>query len=187
MYHYLNRKNFIFYALTLLIAFFLKAFFSNAATDDLNLILHPTSQVVNAITASSFEYVVGKGYAMEGSSVVINKTCSGINFFIIAFTMAAFMGIAAFENIRGKIWSLILCVGCGFVLTVLVNGFRISAAIFFLERFHSFDFITFPLSHHVQGILFYFSFLVIYFIGVRELIRRKAQLQQLLLIRDGYH
>ncbi|HYG39711.1 MAG TPA: exosortase K [Cytophagales bacterium] len=164
--------NLFFYTAILLIAFLLKTFFSRATPDDLNFILYPTTSAVNAITGNSFEFISGTGYVMEGTLVVINKTCSGGNFFIIAFSMAAFMGVAAFSHFRDKAILLVGSLLSSFILTVTVNGFRISLAIFLLNRFPSSNLISSGLSHQLQGVLFYFSFLLGYYLSVKWLLER---------------
>jgi exosortase K len=150
----------------------MKIFFSASTVDQLKFILFPVSLLVEIISGSSFHFVTESGYEMDNSFIVIDKSCSGINFFIISSCMAAYLIIPTMKSHWDKATGIGTSILASFVLTLFVNAFRISTAISFLKYFGKEHVVNSKTGHHVQGIIFYFSFLIIYYLIFNHLIKK---------------
>ncbi|MCP3874637.1 MAG: exosortase K [Desulfobacteraceae bacterium] len=155
----LVKENIWFYLLVFVIAAGLKYGYSRAQSDDLNWILHPTSQVVQLLSGLVFEAELGTGFINRDKRVIIAPSCAGVNFLIIAFCMSIFSFIHRFRDLRIKmIWfgSMIVSV---YGVTIGVNAARILLAIWLYEKQIQFGWMTAQRVHRMEGVAVYFIFL----------------------------
>jgi exosortase K len=168
----IKQIDFLLYGVVVGLALATKLFFSTSTLDQLQFVLGPVSLLVKSITAAGFSYVSESGYQMNNSQIVIDKSCSGINFFIIASCMAAFLIIPTMKNQKNKLTGMGASILGSFIVTIFVNAFRISTAISFLRHLGSEHFLNSKTGHHVQGIIFYFSFLIFYYLLLSNVIKK---------------
>ena len=173
------RQNFVFYMLGLLVLVGMKFFYSGAGCDQLKWLLAPTAKWVEVLSGLSFFYEPGAGYVNHGLRISIAPSCSGFRFMTIVFAMLSFSflhrtgrsgkdGAGAFsESVKNHLkkggWLLSsLLLSC--VLTVLVNGLRIIAALYLPDFLGRADlplaFLTPDRLHTLIGILVYFMALL---------------------------
>jgi exosortase K len=153
---------------TVLIAWSLKRHYADARADDLWWILAPTSQLVGAITHTTFTMQPGEGYFSRDRLFLIEKSCAGVNFMIAAFGMLMF---ALFHRVRsgmsglGVIGASLLA---SYLAAVLVNAVRIAIAMWLADHPTALSTYSPESVHRVEGIVVYFAGLVL----VYELARR---------------
>jgi exosortase K len=156
-------QNGSFLLLTLVLAVGLKQHYSEAGSEDLAWILRPTAALVEQISGISFEEEAHTGFVNYSRRIVIAPACAGVNFFIIAFSMAVFCG---FPHIQGKrlkwLWLTGAMVGA-YGLTVFVNAVRITVSIHAYEaEIHS-GWLTSGRLHRLEGVIIYFFFLCLFY------------------------
>lgn len=156
-------RNGIFWLLALLVAAGLKYHYSHARSDDLAWILGPTAGLVEHLSGITFEKEAHAGYVSRTQRIIIAPACAGVNFFIIAFCMAVFSGIAAIEPKRLKLLWLCASLLSAYVLTLLVNALRIIFAIYFYDLDIYTEWITPERTHRLEGTLIYFFFLCLFY------------------------
>lgn len=172
---YLLTQNLIFYLFALLIAFGLKYHYSHADSDDLVWILAPTASLVEIVMPVTFEPEQGQGFICSKNSIIIAPACAGVNFMIISFCMIAFYGIYRLNYITEKFLWLFFSLAAAFVLTLVVNTFRIILSINLYESGFSMGWFTPSRIHLAAGIIIYVSCLYIAYFTIR-LILSKYQL-----------
>ena len=106
-------------------AFALKWWYRTATLDDLDLLLSPVARMVALLGNSPYEFVSGKGYYFPHLNMVIDRSCSGTNFMVIA--TAAFAFIVLKNRNGGCMRPLVamLMLPVAYALTLLTNTGRI--------------------------------------------------------------
>jgi len=165
-------RNSIYYILILLIAWGLKYQYSRAGSEELFWVLAPTAGLVELISGVQFENEAHTGFVSQGYRFIIAPACAGINFLIIAFCMATFSGMHALERHRAKLFWL----GTGFlsayVLTIVVNTFRIIVSINTYMADIQLGWLTPSRIHRLEGVVIYFFFLSLFYMIINKAIYR---------------
>ncbi|WP_299255202.1 exosortase K [uncultured Cytophaga sp.] len=155
------NKNTPYYLIAIGLVILMKFGYTRANTNDLIFLLKPTDKIVGLVTASPSVYSPEKGYYHENLHIVIDKSCSGFNFWIVSFVVFTYLTFRHFDKTVYKIFIIpsILCYT--FLFTILVNTARILASIsvqtqtknMFLNQQH--------LIHEAVGIITNLSFLIL--------------------------
>ncbi|MEL6718581.1 MAG: exosortase K [Bacteroidota bacterium] len=163
-------KNIIYYLLLASLFFLLKLVYAMADTGDLMLFLYPVDQIIGVLLNSDSTYDISFGYYHESLQIIIDKSCSGFNFYLIAFIVFAYLGLKYTKKHSQKILMLFVSLIVAYVFTIMVNSSRIYTSII-LERqipFQS-DFL-----HQGIGILTNLTFLILaYFLLESYLTNKK--------------
>lgn len=72
-------------------AFLLKWWYRTAATEELGFVLRPVAWLVAALSGEEYRHVVGEGYFFPDLRILIDRSCSGVNFMIITAATFAFL------------------------------------------------------------------------------------------------
>jgi exosortase K len=159
----------------LLLAVGLKYHYSHARSDDLGWILGPTAGVVEYISGIAFEKEDGAGFVNRANRIIIAPSCAGVNFFIIAFCMAAFSGLHRLKSLGLKIFWLGNSAIWAYGLTITVNAFRIVVSIHMYNADIYYHGLTPERLHRIEGIFIYFFFLCVFYAALDKLIRFWSQ------------
>lgn len=160
-------RNTCFYALILIMAWGLKYHYSHAGSEDLLWILKPTARIVSAISSMDFEREADSGYMSQDRRVLIAPSCAGINFLIIAFSMASFYIVRRLDRFKIRLlWIGIIGVGA-YGFTIVVNAIRIMFSLILFEADIYHGWLTIPRAHRIEGIMVYFMFLCLFFQVIR--------------------
>jgi exosortase K len=152
----------------------LKRHYADARADDLWWILRPTARLVGVMTDSAFVAVPGEGYVSRERLFVIEKSCAGVNFMIVAFGMVAF---ALFHHVRSGVSGtsvLAISLSASYAAAVLVNAARITIAMWLAEHRFTSAF-TAAQVHRFEGIVVYFTALLLLYELLQGLERGAAR------------
>ena len=194
-------ENFIFYLVGILVVFGIKYYYSQAECDSLLWILTPTTRWVELLSGISFTYISGTGYVNHSLRLLIAPSCSGVRFMVITIATLVFSFVhvvaspkasaspkdATPQNLpvdgsvlrvgRGAGW-IAATVVFSWLFTVLVNGLRITVAIYLplcLERAGLMGGALTPDRLHTMiGVVVYFSALLTLYRLIDFLLRRKT-------------
>jgi exosortase K len=155
----------------LLIAWILKAHYSDARPDDLRWILTPTARLVGVVSGATFTFQPGEGYFSREQLFLIEKSCAGVNFMIAAFAMLVF---TLFHHIRS--WRSVFAVvgislAAGYASALLVNTVRITIAMWLATHPGLLRAFTHAEVHRIEGVLVYFGGMVMLYETTRRLDR----------------
>lgn len=150
---FINKKS-VCICVTLMIAFVLKLFYPAANTEDVKLFVQPTAEIVSIVNNESFIHDA-RGFYFPQLNVLIDKSCSGFNFFIIA--LCVFVSIVPYHVLTKRQCSILMLslVVVTYVITICVNTSRIVVAMFMLKLEPSMPWITQPWVHEAEGALVY--------------------------------
>lgn len=122
------------WGMALMAAWALKRHYSRAAAEDLGWILEPTARLVGWLRGETLTFRPDAGWAAADGSWIIEPACAGVNFLILAATVAV-LGFAHRLRVRWQrvAWWLGAFAGA-YLLTVAVNALRIMAAVDLYRR-----------------------------------------------------
>lgn len=149
--------------LVLGLACLLKLTFGNADANRLAWLLGPTATLVELCSGLRFFSCGEEGYLNYELNILIAPACSGINFFLIAATMAGLLGILRLRSTAEQLLFTLAMAPCAYLATLLVNTVRILLAIFLHRADISSAWLTWPRLHRIEGVVVYYLFLCLFF------------------------
>ncbi|MGL1890662.1 MAG: exosortase K [Spirochaetaceae bacterium] len=155
----------------------LKLFYINANNRTLLFMLTPINKIVCLVTNT--QATVGtEGYLNNSLNIIINKSCSGFNFFLVIFVMTFVMSFKYINSTFQKTVIIPCLLMTSYLVTIFVNSSRILISLktsYLLTNQN----ITLPWLHYVEGIFIYLFFLIlIYTILDKSITKRMYQNEQ---------
>ena len=151
-----------------LCALALKVYYSTATANDLRWILAPTTALVELLSGKRFEFESYAGYMSSDHTFVIAVPCAGVNFLITAFLMVALRRLWR-ERFHPIKWQFIpFAAVLAYVATLIANTTRIWLALELRARAVAISGLTNNQLHRLEGIVVYFSFLLLLFVLVER-------------------
>ena len=114
-----------YYALTVLLIFISKWYFSVSDIDDLKSMFYPLVFAIEAFTGFTLQYLPNQGYFESHLNFLITKSCLGFNFILISFGCAAFIFSRYFYLGKFAWMRFLLLVLATILFGFIVNAFRI--------------------------------------------------------------
>ncbi|MFK7950945.1 MAG: exosortase K [Saprospiraceae bacterium] len=167
-----------YYGIVALIFIGAKLIYPHLATDDLKILLTPVSYLVSFFTGSPMSFSMENGYHLPLLNIVIDKSCSGFNFWLIGFIVVSFsmissknhyllFGYRAIPELSGrsgrseshKITGIIASIIIAYILTILANTSRIVSIIKMNHIFPTWN-EQYEWLHVAQGTFVYLFFLI---------------------------
>jgi len=164
-----TNKNIPYYLAALGVFVLLKFGFRFADNDDLVFLLKPTDTLVGILTGSYSVYLINEGYYHDTFNILIGKSCSGFNFWVLCFLLFSCLAIKYFEKPIHKIMALPAALIFAYLLTVFVNTSRIVASIAAANFMQNQQ----RLLHEAIGIMTNISFLILIFYLTEKFLRQK--------------
>ncbi len=171
-------KNTQFYIFTGIIFILFKFGFTFSDNDDLQFLLNPTNKLVEIFTGSQSVYISEKGYCHETLNIVINKSCSGFNFWLISFMAFAYLTVTRSVNSMQKSISIPAALIFAYFFSIFTNSSRIFASII-VQNATAKIVMQQQLLHETIGIITNLSFLVLTYYLIDKLLthlKNNAQL-----------
>lgn len=152
----------------------LKFGYTLADNNELIFLLKPTDKIVGLLTGSHSIYLPVSGYYHEYLNIVIDKSCSGFNFWVLCFLLFTYLTVKHVEKTLSKILTIPTALIGAYLLTIFVNASRIFASIvvqtqtknIFLNQQH--------IVHEAIGIITNLTFLILAYVLIEKfLIHRR--------------
>ena len=155
--------DYIYYLFAVVIFVVLKAIYPMADHEQLLFILKPTNMLVELFTGNSSIYDATQGYYYPDLHITIEKSCSGFNFWLIAFALSIVVSLNYMKTKIAKVLITPCMLFLSYILTLFVNTSRIVASIKtndFVETFSDH-----PISwlHQAEGSFIYLLFLILFY------------------------
>jgi len=157
------KNNFIFYIAAISIFLSLKFSYKYTSTDALLWLIKPVSFFVEIASDAKSVYVPEGGYYFKTLNIVINKSCSGFNFWLLCFLMLNGLALNFYHTFFQKTGVLLVSITIAYFITVLVNTCRIVSSIA-IAHFNSFLIIDEKTIHQATGIITNLTFLIIVYL-----------------------
>ena len=168
------RKNAVFYLLGLTMAMFFKYWYSAATVDELSFLLSPVNKLTSLLTGQESVYQVSQGHYFQAFNIIINKSCSGFNFFTLCSIMLIFLSVGYFNNWRHKAIAFGLSLLLAFGSTILVNTCRIYVSI--KLKGLNIAALEGAYVHQLIGVCFFLFFLLMLYFVVKKLLENTSKL-----------
>ncbi len=158
--------------LALLVMLALKRHFSTAAAEQLTWILAPTARLMHWLTLARPVWESGVGYTDFSRGIIIAPACSGINFMIMAFGLAAFCGLMQIRRLAPLLIWLALSSAAAYGLALAVNTLRIAISMWLYRADIYSAWITPERVHRLAGVGLYLCALGLFFKWLQPIISR---------------
>ncbi len=165
-------KNRFFYAAGIIIIFAIKYYYSRADTNALNWILSPTSRWTGFLSGTPFQKIQDAGFINHDFRIIINSSCSGINFLIISFSTLFFSFIHYFSKTRSKFLWMPASLLLSYLFTIGINGLRIISSIYLYEADIYNGWITPERVHMFGGTIIYLISVIVLYNTFRKVLTR---------------
>ncbi len=139
----------------------LKFYFRFAENNGLIFLLKPIDIFIEILTDSSSVYISSKGFFHHQLNILIDKSCSGFNFFVLSFLVLTFLGLKHADKKIKKVLTIPLSIIGAYSLTIFVTTSRIFASIVIQNHIISYFKNQQHLIHEAIGIVINLSFLIL--------------------------
>lgn len=147
-----------------------KLWYKQLGSEELLLLLTPISYLVGFFGDSTVQFSGENGYYLAALNIVIDKGCSGFNFWLISFVVLGFAVIMNIIEPKRKAILLILSLFVAYLLTIIANTSRILSIIKMNNLFPDLD-KQYEWSHATQGTFVYLFFLISFYLITLKIIR----------------
>ncbi|MDR0422582.1 MAG: exosortase K [Proteiniphilum sp.] len=152
----------------------LKFLFTRADSDDLIFLLGPTDLLVGLLTGSQSVYLADCGFYHESLNIVIDKSCSGFNFWILGFLVFSYLTIKYSDRPLHKLLIIPVTLSGAYLSAIFVNTSRIFASVIVQNLTTALGAGQQHIIHEAVGIITCLSFLVLtYYLLEKFLIYRQ--------------
>lgn len=166
-----TNKNIPYYLTTVGLFVLLKFWFTSADNNDLIFLLKPTDKLVGLLTGSHSVYLSDSGYYHEKLNILIEKSCSGFNFWVLCFLLFTYLALKYFDKPFHKIIIIPITLVSAYLLSILVNTARIFVSVvvqhqaghFLPDRPHL-------ILHEAVGIVTNLTFLILAYYLIEKLL-----------------
>lgn len=159
-------RSWLFPSLAVLLFLLMKTLYSNAELQHLTFLLAPSSEIVATFTGTHSTFFPEQGYFNEQLNILINKSCSGFNFWSICFLMSYCL-LAKPDHPWLRNASLLpLILAITYLFTILVNSTRILFSLLLHSSTSNPLVADMPWSHQAEGAFIYLSYLVIAYLSI---------------------
>jgi len=174
------NKNIPYYLTAIGLFILLKFGYTLADNDSLTFLIKPTDKLVGLLTNSKSVYFSDKGYYHETLNIIIEKSCSGFNFWLLCFCMLTFLLLKYIDKPLFKVLSIPLSLILAYILTIFVNASRIFASIIIQNQANNF----LPnrphlLLHEIVGVITNLSFLILVYYLLEQFLNKKQHNEKL--------
>jgi len=140
---------------------FLKYLYTLSSHEDLWFLLSPVNRCIELITGSTSVYRVNEGYMHKGLLIIIDKSCSGFNFWLLSFSLTSITTLGFYPTHQQKLAAcLFLSIIC-YLATVFINISRILIAIVTLQHKDLHPSFGADWMHEAQGAFVYLLFFIL--------------------------
>lgn len=163
-----NKLSLLFLFTVFCIGFAAKWLFTNLDVEYSVWLLKPTTIWVEQITGLNFDFIQNEGYVCSQilPITIIDKSCSGLNFWLMALLLGAFALRKKVTDFWRFFYFFIIAFGLAWIVTIIANTGRIVISIKFLPLLS--PYIEYSQGHLLLGIFIYVTMLILYYLVLRK-------------------
>lgn len=157
----MKKLNTYYLVAAIAIVVLLKFWFGTLPNDRPLLMLTPLAHIVSVVTGVELTFMPTEGYYLADLHVVINRSCSGVNFWCISFFLLCM--VAAVYPLRSKVVTVLMVpvlLVVSYVFTLFVNASRILLALYINKWMITAKIVPPGWLHTGLGIFIYLFFLI---------------------------
>lgn len=168
-----TNKNIPYYLLSVGLFILLKFGFTLADNNDLIFLLKPTDKLIGLLTGSQSVYLSDSGYYHQTLNIIIDKSCSGFNFWMLCFLVFTYSTIKNIDKALHKLLSIKIVLLGAYLLTIFVNTSRIFVSIVVQNQTKNILLNQQHIMHEAIGITTNLTFLILAYILFEKLLTHK--------------
>lgn len=168
-----TNKNIPYYLTAVGIFILLKFGYTLAENNDLTFLIKPTDKLVGFLTGSHSIYLSESGYYNERLNIIIDKSCSGFNFWILCYLLFTYLTVRYFDKTLNKFLIIPTALIGAYLLTIVVNTSRIFASIVVQTQTKNILPNHQHLLHEAVGIITNLTFLILTYVLIEKLLIHK--------------
>jgi len=165
-----TNKNLPYFFTAIGIFILLKFGFTKADNNDLIFLLKPTDKLVGLLTGSHSVYFSDSGYYHELLNILIDKSCSGFNFWVLCFLIFTYLTVKYFNKSLFKILTIPVALIGAYLMTIFVNTSRIFASIVVQTQTKNIFMNHQHILHEAIGIITNLTFLILAYILIEKIL-----------------
>ena len=152
----------------------LKFGYTLSNNDHLAFLLKPIDTLIGLLTGSRSVYLPESGYYHDKIAILIDRSCSGFNFWILSFLMFTYLVVKYLDKPLHKILAIPTALTGAYLLTIFVNTSRIFVSIVVQNQSKNILLHHQHLIHEAIGIITNLLFLVLaYYLAEKFLIHKR--------------
>lgn len=167
-----SKPNIPYYLLLFGLFIILKYTYTKSTTEDLSFLLKPTSHIIGSISNSPISNTAEQGYFLDNLNVVINKSCSGYNFWLLSSILFAFLMINHLDKSKYKILSLPIAFLVAYILSIFVNSSRIFVSLVLQNKIQHITGLSASIIHEAIGVAINLTFLFLAYLFLETTIKK---------------
>ncbi len=167
------KKNIPYYLTAVGLFLLLKFGFTLSDNNDLTFLLKPTDKLVGFLTGSQSVYISESGYFHEHLNIIIDKSCSGFNFWILNFLLFTYLTVQYFDKSLSKILAIPIALMGAYLLTIFVNTSRIFTSIVVQTQTKSLFLNKQHIVHEAIGVITNLTFLILTYVIIDKILTYK--------------
>ena len=158
---WLRKKDLLIYVTLIMGIVLAKLYHRSADSEDLIWILQPTVWLVTIFSGLAFEFVQEGFFMNYTQNIIIDKSCSGMNFMLIATCMLSFSYL---PKLPFKAVFLVFFIILSYLFTIFVNSCRIIQSIWSQDILSDKLGLSPAMTHEMQGVFMYLFFLILLYL-----------------------
>lgn len=172
------KKNMPYYLVAGALFILLKYWFLFATNSSLAFLLGPVDALVSISTAAT-SVPTAVGYYHPRLNIIIDKSCSGFNFWILCFLVFTYPALKYLDKALHKLLAIPAALVFAYILTIFVNTSRIVLSVFVRQQTPLALAGRHQLIHQAIGIVTNLSFLIMAYYFTEKILTRKRHNAQL--------
>ncbi|PKV49847.1 exosortase K [Aquimarina sp. MAR_2010_214] len=168
MYSVANKNN-LYFIISIVIFLLLKLGYKFSDITTLGFLLKPTNKFVEILMNSNSVFIKTIGHYHSSLNIVIDKSCSGFNFWILSFVMISFLLLKHLNTHFLKIISIPISMVYAYVVTIFVNTSRIFVSIIIQQQTNNLVKGQQHIIHETVGVITNLSFLILIYYFTKKL------------------
>ncbi len=166
------NKNQILYFITGCIFILLKYAYILLNADDLKIFLSAYNSIIETVTGLPSQYIYGKGYYYETLNILIDKSCSGYNLWLIFYLVISLLMVKIFRNRKHTMAGILMSLIVAYILTIITNSARIITSIYLQKNLSHYIKINPEILHQSLGVLNNLFFLILFYLSLKYIITK---------------
>jgi exosortase K len=167
------NKNIPYYLTAVALFILLKFGFTLADSNDLTFLLKPSDKLVGLLTGSHSVNLLDGGYYNEQLNIIIDKSCSGFNFWVLSFLLFTYLTLKHFKKTIHKVLTIPTALIGAYLLTIFSNTSRIYVSVIVQNQTETVFLNEQHIVHEAIGIITNLTFLILAYILIEKLLTHK--------------
>ncbi|WP_425567980.1 exosortase K [Postechiella marina] len=139
--------------------------YSLANNNMISFLTKPTNAIISFITNNASSYSPKTGFYYSNLNIVIDKSCSGFNFWMLLFLLLFFSTLKFIKTYKNKLLLFLATLLISYLLTLFTNTSRILVSLFITQNTS----LHYSWLHQAEGVFIYLSFLIVFYLSLNYL------------------